>query len=60
MNNLLSGALRDAADCIDSLVPWMRRGKVSGDVRALATDVEKLADTIRPQAPPGPYGVKKS
>lgn len=55
MNNLLAGALRDAADCMDSLVPWMRRGKVSSDVRVLATDVQQLADTIRPQVPPGPY-----
>lgn len=55
MNNLLAGALRDAADCMDSLVPWMRRGKVSSDVRVLATDVQELANMIRPQAPPGPY-----
>lgn len=61
MNNLLAGALRDAADCIEWLVPWMRRGKVSSDVRALATDVEKLARMIRPDGlPPGPYAVPDS
>jgi hypothetical protein len=61
MNNLLAGALRDAADCIEWLVPWMRRGKVSTDVRALATEVDELARMIRPDGlPPGPYAVPDS
>jgi hypothetical protein len=56
MNNLLAGAFRDTADRLEMLVRCLRRGKVSTEVLAFATEMEQLAARIQPTGmPPGPH-----